>query len=1013
MCTRHPHEHYNFLDTIDHSWRHRKHLANVRAITLQIPSVMCWGCSMMLYKIPVQRGSESWVTVSKDDRSPAVSAYPRHAHSVQVKSSLVLESHDMDVRVCGNCKGLDTRSKEANGPGLARCRLFLDICGVDSDGFPLPIQTPAELAGVCGDFELKKKLSLVDIKFMTPSRKGKPNSYSHLRGNVKKVRSEFTGVLGLLIGGSEDTALTPAQKDHLTRAVDYLCESNHLFGGLKTSLERGGYSFPMVGSQHCNLELRDATCNSQQTRVGSDRGGIFVSVDDMESFSHQVPLDSIVIGSRETRPPDDCDDAPARIYDVTYGDVQLEGQIFPCEYHKGRGFYHPSMYKDDRANTMSPSHYIHARLKSPISMWRENTAWRNFMFDWVEKRNIHEAQAVMIKMGDPTHSGQPLTAREADLAFTTATSDLKRNFVPSSVSGSASHMKKKFLDLCALCSRDGMAHLFLTLTADEDAWPDIKERCGGKSACVVPVEVAEQMDRRFAALMADMRKGLIFGKIKNVFVKLEYQGRGALHYHILIWLEDTTDLCRHVSAVIPPSGIRVPGKTPEEKEHKQKTYDELRSRVLKYNIHTHNSHCLEYYGSEQVKKTMVDVRDRLVRAQKDLIRGFSDDKERYSAEEYVADRLVELSDLEAEYEQVKADEELQDKEEASGGRPDGALPRGVRCKQGFPFSSVDQCYVNPKDERWVYTRRENPGEVLDDSMVIEYNPKVVLAWDGGTNCKLVSNSFMCEYLLKYVAKTEPVFDLSLLHDVPEHMKEYLKTEEGKHVYGRLVSSVEVAARLFGQPHVKLSENVLFLPTDIPESRTRVLDRQKVKDWAAADAARRPSEMVTADADVGDTTQHNTTVFRHRLLLCVESWTLLESHIVKPLLVCFHVRERPSAGAGVVVVVVGGVGFRTAPAGAVAEAGAAGAGAGAGAGKWVEAWGGVRGLPSLPPPLPPPSLLLVRQESLESQRMRLKNSSSMASWKSTNNVRWSVRAIHTPLTSSGMSSLPSPRQYPRI
>ena len=799
--------------------------------------------------------------MSKEAKSPAIAAYPAFASSVQT-SDAGPDVCDVKVRVCGHCDGLNTRSLAAGGPGLPGCRLFLDICGVDEDGLPLPVVTPPALAAVANDFTLKKQLSLVDIKFMTPSRKDKAYSYSYLRGDVSKARNEFSGVLGLMIG-SDHGDLSPGQQTALKTAITFLCDRNHLFGGLRTSLEGGGYSFPVVDGSHCDFSLSSNVHNSQQVRVGSEREGVFVPVDDMPSFSHQVPLDQVPVGSQTTRGELETTS------EVTYGDLELEAKIFPCEYPFGRGHFHPSMYKSDKANTMKPSHYVHARLRSPNPMWRSNRAWNNFQFDWFEKRNIHEAQAVMVRVGDPTHSGKPLTAHEAHLAFTSGSSDLKRCFVPSSVSGSAAYMKKKFLDLCTFVNTHGMPDIFLTLTANEKEWADVLARCDGRSPCSIPVEVAEQMDHRFRALMGEINKGNVFGKIKGRFVKLEYQDRGALHYHILLWLEDTTDKCKHVSAVIPPENVRVGGKTPREHDFKEGVYRELRARVLKHNIHTHNGHCLEYYGSEQLKKKMTAVRDGLSNAQRDLERGVVDVHRKIKIEKFIAHKLLELEELTEEYEQVKADEALRDQEPVDG-KSKGGLPRGVRCKQGYPFVESASCYLDPKTDRWVYVRRHNPGSIFDDCDVIEYNPRVSLLWDGGHNCRLCSDSFTLEYLLKYVSKMEPTFDLTLLQSLPEKVKEYLNTEEGKHIYGRIASSVEVGARLLSQHHVSLSATVTYLPTDIPSNRTRVVDQKKAKALAVVVAARTPSTVITADADVGHSGPAPATLVRRVVNLAAAS-----------------------------------------------------------------------------------------------------------------------------------------------
>ena len=149
-------------------------------------------------------------------------------------------------------------------------------------------------------------------------------------------------------------------------------------------------------------------------------------------------------------------------------------------------------------------------------------------------------------------------------------------------------------DLCAKVARDGMADLFLTLTLNEHGWLDITDRISLPDpnrdpvfVCDAPVEVFEQLDRRFKQLMKLALDGKIFGPIDGYCVKIEYQQRGALHYHILFWLVDKSNLCKHVSAVIPlESGIR--DKTFSLWSDPVALYQTLRERVLKYQIHRHD-----------------------------------------------------------------------------------------------------------------------------------------------------------------------------------------------------------------------------------------------------------------------------------------------------------------------------------------------------------------------------------------------------------------------------------------
>jgi hypothetical protein len=103
------------------------------------------------------------------------------------------------------------------------------------------------------------------------------------------------------------------------------------------------------------------------------------------------------------------------------------------------------------------------------------------------------------------------------------------------------------LDLCKKVDRDGMPDLLLTLTSNEQSWCDVRERCGDLNPVTCPLEVFEQTKRRLDLLMKEIDAGNIFGPISGRCVKLEYQQRGSVHFHILIWMVDKRGKCKHVA----------------------------------------------------------------------------------------------------------------------------------------------------------------------------------------------------------------------------------------------------------------------------------------------------------------------------------------------------------------------------------------------------------------------------------------------------------------------------------
>jgi hypothetical protein len=316
---------------------------------------------------------------------------------------------------------------------------------------------------------------------------------------------------------------------------------------------------------------------------------------------------------------------------------------------------------------------------------------------------------------------------------------------------------------------------------------------------------------------------------------------------------DKRGKCKHVAAVVPKSEDQYSFKftNNKEKEFKKELYTRIRSRA-KSLMHEHNEHCLEYSGSEKLRRQLQSAAELLARAQGRL--STEEDlsmRERLVA--YIADRLPHVKRLGEEYTAaVTSEKDAQARVDSGVPLGPGVLAPGLKCRENHPFPDSPFCYRDEKTDRWFYCRQASLDKSEDDTMLDEFNAMIAVFWDAKHNLRLLSAGTYLEYVLKYVTKPEPVFDVTLLDSLPEEIKQYLKTEEGRHLHGRLMGSQEIVARMLGVPHIELSEGVLFLTTEMPDVRVRILNMPAVKRRAAEYAAQEPAEWVTADADVGYT-----------------------------------------------------------------------------------------------------------------------------------------------------------------
>jgi len=65
----------------------------------------------------------------------------------------------------------------------------------------------------------------------------------------------------------------------------------------------------------------------------------------------------------------------------------------------------------------------------------------------------------------------------------------------------------------------------------------------------VPVIVAAQ--KRFRFIWQQIRKLKILGDIQCHFFRAEYQNRGAIHWHCIVWVKPGTMPCNLISAGLP------------------------------------------------------------------------------------------------------------------------------------------------------------------------------------------------------------------------------------------------------------------------------------------------------------------------------------------------------------------------------------------------------------------------------------------------------------------------------
>ena len=270
------------------------------------------------------------------------------------------------------------------------------------------------------------------------------------------------------------------------------------------------------------------------------------------------PGTSDVAGRQHPRPQ--CQTNLHDIVYTKYGEMFLDVKTFPHLHPWGFGGWHYDC-------EMSFSAHIKMRLFDIRGWFASDYPYPFFKFDFMSKSRLRMyASKRCVQIGNLTEVLNASKAKDNDPYSKYGTE------VPRSIPGSAQYWKSFGLDLVAMVEQRGLPDFFLTLSA-HDGWPQVQATlCEGWGAVALDTDtedlVAKVSDRQpvgwhpqVSVLAAEKRyRWLInllksddgpLGQIQELVVKKEYQKRGAVHWHMLVWVKPGTAPPHAVMAEIP------------------------------------------------------------------------------------------------------------------------------------------------------------------------------------------------------------------------------------------------------------------------------------------------------------------------------------------------------------------------------------------------------------------------------------------------------------------------------
>ena len=141
--------------------------------------------------------------------------------------------------------------------------------------------------------------------------------------------------------------------------------------------------------------------------------------------------------------------------------------------------------------------------------------------------------------------------------------------MPRNVPGSKGYWKSKLLDVLAMSRELGNPNFFITLTFNDD-WPElqtyIKNNTDSNTASTPNNDsdnTTPPVDYTVASIVAYMRRFALyrtkilqnkrgpFGKVTSFWWRHEFQKRGAIHTHMVIWCDSETIPTNCIRAQLP------------------------------------------------------------------------------------------------------------------------------------------------------------------------------------------------------------------------------------------------------------------------------------------------------------------------------------------------------------------------------------------------------------------------------------------------------------------------------
>jgi ATP-dependent DNA helicase PIF1 len=324
--------------------------------------------------------------------------------------------------------------------------------------------------------------------------------------------------------------------DKLKAAMETLIEINPLYKDLVTStedLERYVYG---VSEQEPALNPGP---DALLERVSSSQSAQLYQHYSIHPIHADQPTDQMQAYKLKA-----CSGQPLSIWDKN-----LDLMCFPDLFPRGRC----GMYEPVRFTRMSAADFRVSRLSNMNARFRRNQQYLFHLLYDSDIKNLSNSISHMLRQNKPGL----MTVEQVMNMLQAGNRQLEANLSSlfGNIRGTRQYWFKRQMEVSCMMREYGPPTWFVTLSCAEYSWdnlhdhlvkmnsdlPGVDKMTPGELCTADPVSVCRHYHARIHSIINNLilaKDAPVFGEIVHFFWRVEYQCRGAAHYHLLLWSKD-------------------------------------------------------------------------------------------------------------------------------------------------------------------------------------------------------------------------------------------------------------------------------------------------------------------------------------------------------------------------------------------------------------------------------------------------------------------------------------------